>query len=128
MEIKVQQNPSKMVPKQEKKKEYQELNKPWKSASPRMVLQHENETPPPPPHRLLYYRLNKHMGLKSYLIFCSLKCLKPMKTKNKKKDTQSEFVVKPWRNRRPCALKVCEMPEIILSLCVSLCVCVCGGM
>ena len=63
MEIKVQENPSKMVPKQEKKKEYQELNKPWKSASPRMVLQHENETPP---HLLLYYRLNKHMGLKSY--------------------------------------------------------------
>ena len=62
MEIKVQENPSKMVPKQEKKKEYQELNKPWKSASPRMVLQHENETP----YLFLYYRLNKHMGLKSY--------------------------------------------------------------
>lgn len=46
MEIKVQENPSKMVPKQEKKNEYQELNKPWKSASPRMILQHENETPP----------------------------------------------------------------------------------
>ena len=66
MEIKVQENPPKMVPKQEKKNEYQELNKPWKSASPRMVLQHENETPPPPPYLLLYYRLNKHMGLKPY--------------------------------------------------------------